>query len=102
MSDHGEKMDRLREMIARTGATEEQTTGLIEGMHSFVHFMAVVIECNPEAPNHITMSFLTPGGDRNYELTIRKHGGMTPADRIAALEREGAELRAALARRTHG
>lgn len=90
------KIDVLREMIARTGATEEQTTGLVEGLHSFVHFMATVIECNPQAPNHITMSFLTPGGGRNYELTIRKHGGTTPADRIAALERENAELRAAL------
>lgn len=88
---------RLREMAMLAGATDEEAAAAVEMTQQFVHYMARVLAANPTAPNHITLSLLTPGDAPNYELTIRKHGGTTPADRIAALEAENAQLRAMVA-----
>lgn len=94
LETHAER--RFVDMVKRTGADDEQAAQLVEGVHCAVHFLATVLHANRDrAPNHLTIGYVTDGDGANYELTIRKHGGITPADRIAELEAEVARREAA-------
>lgn len=91
---------RFRALVLRAcKGNEEVTDGLMTGVRNIVHMLAIVLEANREtAPNHITIDY--EAGADHYELTIRKHGGVSPAARIAALEGEVERLRARLAEET--
>jgi len=87
-------VDRLREWVTATGVEASDADALIDSLREMVRFLALVLEVN--APNYITITYETDGDGDDYELTIRKHGGMTPSQRIAALEGEVERLRARL------
>lgn len=97
MSDEPRAEDRepMRAMLMRAGASAEQADHLIDAMGHYVCLMVHVLHHNRDvAPNHITIGY--DAGGELYELTIRKHGGSTPADRIAELLSENERLRAEL------
>jgi hypothetical protein len=91
---------RLRALVLRAcRGNEEIADGLMKGIRDMVHMLAMVLAANPEtAPNHITIDY--EAGADHYELTIRKHGGVSPAAKIAALEDEVERLRERLAEET--
>jgi hypothetical protein len=93
-----DRQETLRAWLRNVpGIGVERAQDIVDSLRAVVQVMAAMMLHNPEAPNFITISYETDEDGPCWELTIRKHTGMAPGAKIAALEDENEKLRARLA-----
>ena len=82
-------MKALDEMLTNTDMPPEDWDMFKDTVEHFTAMMACLLKANSTmAPNFLTFALHDTEGE-SYELTIRRQGGKTPAERIRELESGG-------------
>lgn len=77
--------NRIAPFLLKLGIPPDEHPELIACIESFVAAMALVLAANKgDAPNFITFALMAD--DERYELTVRKSNGLTPTEKIDALQ----------------
>lgn len=82
---------RFIDFVMRAGLPQDVAEQVVDGAGRFAQLLVHVLVANEDvAPNHITMGY--DAGEERFEVTVRRHDGVTPGERIVALLAQLAEL----------